>query len=128
MPKIANPPPKSERPKLKRGRKPGCQGQLGQATRERARALAQSEVKPLGVLMESMAYYWNASKAAKNPAAATKHRDKACAVAERVAPYLHPKLQATTVKGDEQNPLAFVVSLPGMEELRKAIRGDDPDD
>ncbi len=124
MPRKADATPSSARPKLKRGRKPGS---VGQARRERARLIAQSEVKPLGVLMETMANYWNRSKAATKPAQADRLRKEACAVAEKVAPYLHPKLQATTVKGDEQNPLAFVVSLPGMEELRKAIRGEDTD-
>ena len=48
----------------------------------------------------------------------------AVAVAAQVAPYLHPKLQATTLKGDSAAPLSFTLSLPSADALRSAIRGD----
>lgn len=34
--------------------------------------------------------------------------------AMQLAPYLHPKLQAVTLKGDDKNPLALGVSLRGL--------------
>ena len=48
-------------------------------------------------------------------------------IAEKVAPYLHPKLQTTTLKGDSDHPLNISGSLRGlsnselatMEELLK---------
>ncbi len=107
----------------KRGRPPGTHPK-GLATRERARALAQAEVKPLAVLLETMAERWNGAKAAKTPKTRAKLQNEACAVAEKVAPYLHPKLQATTLKGDGENLVSFVLNLPDCEELRKAIRGN----
>lgn len=107
---------------------PQAKGARGQRdsklpTRERNRLIAQSKVKPLTVLMETMADRWERATAAKTPKTRDKLQNEACAVAEKVAPYLHPKLQATTLKGDEKNPLGFVLSLPTAEILKAAIRG-----
>ena len=109
-------------PRLKRGRKPGSSNV---AARIRTRTLTQADVKPLQVLMETMADRWNASKVATKNTERRKLQMEACQVAERVAPYLHPKLQATTLKGEADNPVKFVLDLPDCNELRKAIRGDD---
>lgn len=105
----------------RRGRKPGL---ANVTTRNRNRLIANAEVQPLQVLMSTMAERWNAAKEAKRPQDRARLQQEACAVAEKVAPYLHPKLQATTLKGDPSAPVSFVLSLPTAEELRKAVRGE----
>jgi hypothetical protein len=46
---------------------------------------------------------------------------QALAAAEKAAPYVHPRLAATTMKGDEEAPLS--IELFSSDELRAAIRG-----
>jgi hypothetical protein len=92
-------------------------------TRERNRMIAQSSVKPLQVMMDSLADSWKYAQAIDDPLERIKAQQAACLVAEKVAPYLHPKLQATTIKGDADNPLAFSVSLPDSLLLMAAVRG-----
>lgn len=41
-------------------------------------------------------------------------------VAEKVAPYLHSKLQAVTLKGDKDNPLDLGVNLRGLDDKELA--------
>lgn len=43
--------------------------------------------------------------------------------AEKVAPYIHPKLQTTTLKGDKESPLELALGLSSAEALRKLVRG-----
>ena len=95
------------------------------STKERTRALAQAEVKPLDVLMLTMAKRWKTAQGMPEGEERAKMEQEACVVAEKVAPYLHPKLQATTIKGDADQPLSFTVSLPASEALRAMIRGTD---
>jgi len=105
----------------KRGRPDGISSL---PTRERNKVISRAKVKPLDVLMETMAERWTAAQASNDPELRAKLQQEACGVAEKVAPYLHPKLQATTLKGDGGNPVSFVLSLPGADVLRAAIRGD----
>jgi hypothetical protein len=91
--------------------------------RTRNRLIAQSEVKPLQVMMDSLAESWKYAQAIEDPEARMKAQQAAVAVAEKVAPYLHPKLQATTLKGDPNAPLSFAVSLPDSLILMAAVRG-----
>ena len=93
-------------------------------TRERNRLIAQANVKPLTVMMDLLAERYKTAQAiTDDPEARQKAQDAALAVAEKVAPYLHPKLQATTIKGDADNPLSFSVSLPDSLLLMAAVRG-----
>ena len=94
------------------------------STRDRNRLIANAQIKPLQVLMDTLAHRWTESQACNDPEEKKALELAACAVAEKVAPYLHPKLQATTLKGDPSAPVSFVVSLPSAEELRKAVRGE----
>ena len=43
--------------------------------------------------------------------------------AEKVAPYIHAKLQSVTLKGDKENPLELTLGLSSAEELRRLVRG-----
>jgi len=95
----------------------------GLQTKARNRLIAQAEVKPLQVLMDTMTNRWKAAQAATVPKTKARLENEACQVAEKVAPYLHPKLQATTLKGDPSAPLGFVLSLPDSATLKAAIRG-----
>jgi hypothetical protein len=100
-------------------------GAVSNTTRARTLSLAQAEVKPLDVLLQTMAERWKSSQAAIDPEERAQLQVEACAVAEKVAPYLHPKLQATTIKGDADNPLSFAMSLPTADALRAMVRGTD---
>ena len=96
----------------------------GFPTRERNRIIQHSAVKPLTVMMEVLEERYKAAQAiTDDPEARNKAMTEAIAVAEKVAPYLHPKLQATTIKGDADNPLQFAVSLPDSLLLMAAVRG-----
>jgi hypothetical protein len=96
----------------------------GMPTRERNRIIQHSAVKPLTVMMEVLEERYKLAQAIQDdPEARTKAMNEAIAVAKEVAPYLHPKLQATTIKGDADNPLTFSVSLPDSLLLMAAIRG-----
>lgn len=86
--------------------------------------ILKAKVKPLDVLMQTMANRWTEAEAASDPEERKALELAACGVAEKVAPYLHPKLQATTLKGDPSAPVSFTLSLPGAEVLRAAVRGD----
>ncbi len=93
-------------------------------SRERNRIIQHSAVKPLTVMMEVLEERYKLAQAIQDdPEARTKAMNEAIAVAEKVAPYLHPKLQATTIKGDADNPLSFAVSLPDSLLLMAAVRG-----
>jgi hypothetical protein len=96
----------------------------GLPTRARNKVYQQAEVKPLNVMMQALAERYKLADAIQDdPEARAKAMAEAVAVAEKVAPYLHPKLQATTIKGDADNPLQFAVSLPDSLLLMAAVRG-----
>jgi hypothetical protein len=99
-------------------------GKSGLPTRERNRVIQQATIKPLNVMMELLEERYKAAQAiTDDPDARAKAQDAALSVARDVAPYLHPKLQATTIKGDPSAPLSFAVSLPDSLLLMAAIRG-----
>jgi hypothetical protein len=74
-------------------------------------------------MLEAMTEHYDQAKAAKSAKTRAKARQEAVAVAEKAAPYLHPKLQATTLRGDPNAPVSFVLSLPDAVTLKAAIRG-----
>jgi hypothetical protein len=93
-------------------------------SRERNRIIQHSAIKPLTVMMEVLEERYKAAQAIQDdPEGRAKAMNEAVAVAEKVAPYLHPKLQATTLKGDPAAPLSFAVSLPDSALLFAAVRG-----
>jgi len=116
--------PEKSGAKPRRGRPPGIAALPG---RERNKVILKAKVKPLDVLMDTMADRWTAAQAASDPEERARLQQEACGVAEKVAPYLHPRLQATTLKGDAGNPVSFVLSLPGADVLKAAVRGEDKD-
>ena len=75
------------------------------------RVLAQAEITPLEVMVNTMTERWKADDKAG-----------ACAIAKDCAPYLHARLASTTLKGDEQNPL-FGLKYPSAAELKAIVRG-----
>jgi hypothetical protein len=44
--------------------------------------------------------------------------------AKEVAPYIHSKQQAVTLKGDKENPLEIALGLSSADALRKLVRGE----
>lgn len=102
----------------------GRANNTGLQRRVRNRVIAQAQVNPLQVMIDALAERWRLALAIEDdPEARSKAISEAVAVAEKVAPYLHPKLQATTIKGDPDAPLQFVMSLPGTSDLMAAVRG-----
>ncbi len=109
--------------KKPRGRPKGALNRRNVAAREKARVIAQSKLSPLEVMVKTMTERWEAAEALEPGDARAKLQTEACAVAEKVAPYLHARLQATTIKGDADQPLSFTVSLPASDALKAMIRG-----
>ena len=99
-------------------------GTTGQRSRARDRAIAQAEITPLEVMLKTMAEIWNAAIAQEDPMERAKGQMAAVSVAKDVAPYLHPRLQATTLKGDKENPLQL--DLFDADALKAAVRGEAP--
>lgn len=77
------------------GRKVGSQVKR---TQEIIAKAAAEGISPLEVLLTSMRMAWE-----------SKDADKACAWAEKAAPYVHPRLAAVEHSGDKENPLTFTV-------------------
>jgi hypothetical protein len=95
----------------------------GVQTKMRNRLIAQAKIKPLELMLEVMAERYETAKTAEDPETRAKAIQEAVSTAEKAAPYVHAKLQATTLKGDAQNPIGFVLSLPASDTLKAAIRG-----
>ena len=107
------------------GRPEGALNRRNVTARDKARAIAQSELSPLEVMIKTMARRWYAAQDAQDLTERSKLELEACQVAEKVAPYLHARLQATTIKGDADNPLSFALNLPAADVLRALVRGTD---
>lgn len=102
---------------------------------ERASAI---ELTPLEVMLDDMKMRYDMSKRAlanhekeKDPAmkelimsAALGHSSAAVESAAKVAPYIHAKLQTTTIKGDQNSPLEVALGLFDAAALRAAVRGN----
>ena len=95
----------------------------GLSTHERNKVIRTATIKPLDVMMQALADSWKYAEAMEDPESKLKAQQAAVGVAEKIAPYLHPKLQATTLKGDPAAPLSFAVSLPDSAVLMAAVRG-----
>lgn len=64
------------------------------------------KVTPLEVMAEAMNHYYAVYRnAATDPNTGLKALDKACEFASMSAPYIHPKLASTELKGDPNKPL-----------------------
>ncbi len=103
------------------GRKPGPLKEA--ATRRAAQTAAAASILPLDVLLKTCEELWVEAVATQDPKLRRALQMEACAVAKDAAPYLHARLQATTIKGDPENPLAILNSLPDSAALKAAIRG-----
>ena len=115
--------PNADHPAVKRkpGRPPGTPSS---ASRRRDRVIAQAKVTPMEVMMETMTETWERAKSIDDPMERYSTQLAACAIAKDVAPYLHPRLQATTIKGDKENPLQL--DLFDADALKAAVRGENP--
>jgi hypothetical protein len=94
-------------------------------------------VSPLEVMLVGMKLHYDEAKTALALADSLKDGDtkdlqkrvakielaESMSYAEKVAPYIHAKLQTTTIKGDKDNPLEVALGLSSLDELRKAVRG-----
>lgn len=128
-------------------KRPGAvQSKVSTVTAQERRSLTEKlitkvhgiDLSPLEVMLDTMKMFYDDSKAALALHDIEKNREKkemlkamakaealnACSVAKDVAPYIHAKLQTTTIKGDEKNPLEVALGLTDSESLRAAVRGE----
>lgn len=93
------------------GKRPGSGRKKGStlpATRERralAAALAEDGVTPLHIITTTMRDLWE--DANKGPVPNLSKRMQAVALAEKAAPYLHPRLASTALTGADGGPVQF---------------------
>lgn len=113
------------------GRKSGKISEKTRIRRERAeRAIANTPVTPLEVMLGAMAEDWAAAHDATLSAEdRTKRRQAAVVAAERAAPYVHPTLKAVDASGSSLNrhhvtvaATAAVLSVMSPEQLAEARR------
>jgi hypothetical protein len=106
----------------KRGRPAGT----GVASRAKAQAMSMAEVKPLEVMLKVMCERWRDAedaRAAGDREVMLGAQGAAFDCAKDIAPYIHPRLQAMTLKGDKENPLQAVLGIYSTEQLKAAVRG-----
>ena len=82
------------------GRKKGTPNKTTLAKALLAESLAGSGITPLQVMMQTMWKKWDAGD-----------EDGACAIAEKAAAYMHPKLQSITQKNAEGEVFKTQVAL-----------------
>jgi hypothetical protein len=115
------------------GRRSGAgrkRGSSTKKTREIADRAAAEGLTPLEVMLKAMrAIVTKAEDLQQSQAqegdsavAALDLMVQAAAVAKDAAPYMHPRLQSVTLKGDAENPLA--VALADAASLKKLARGN----
>lgn len=95
------------------------------------------DLSPIEVMLDTMKMFHDDAQSLIVAAGNEKNRAKkaslwhsakveslnAVSVAKDVAPYIHPKLQATTIRGDKENPLEVALGLMDSEVLKAAVRG-----
>lgn len=100
--------------------------------------VAGIDLSPLEVMLDDMKLRYDMSKRAlanhereKDPEraslimdAALSHSSAAVESAAKVAPYIHAKLQTTTLKGDTNSPIEIALGLYDAATLRAAVRGN----
>lgn len=92
------------------------------------------QISPLEVMLNTMKLHYDQGQTALKEQEVAKDKDQrdflmrvakaemnaSSSVAEKVAPYIHAKLQAVTLKGDKENPLEFGVNLRGLTDAELA--------
>ena len=92
--------------------------------------VVKMEITPLEVLLLTMKLHYDSAQTALKAREMADGPDlqeaflrsakvsmgESSAVAEKVAPYLHPKLQAVTLKGDDKHPLNLAGSFRGLSD------------
>lgn len=94
-------------------------------------------VSPLEVMLVGMKFHFDEGQEAMKASQSTQDQEMAhnykmtakaelaasMSYAEKVAPYIHAKLQSVTLKGDKENPLEVALGLSDADSLRKLVRG-----
>jgi hypothetical protein len=107
------------------GKRPGAgrkKGSLSQKTRAIAARAAADGITPLEVMLNTMRSAW--ARASRNGETVTSFKDAliAVAMAEKAAPYVHPRLAAERRLSDEDRE-----SLPPQVHIYLPDNGRDPD-
>lgn len=108
------------------GYRPGAGRKKGAAeirSRRIANELAREGLTPLEVMVATMRELWQQAQAAAMPAERLEKQLAACSVAERAAPYIHPRLaavaatvrQVTSIRDLSDAELAALAQSLGAE-------------
>lgn len=96
--------------------------------------VVKMEITPLEVMLNTMKLHYDSAQTALKAReladdvgmqetllrTAKAAMGESSAVAEKVAPYLHPKLQAVTLKGDDKHPLNLAGGFRGLSDTELA--------
>lgn len=93
------------------GARPGAGRKKGQTPATKARKdlalrVASEGVTPLEIMTQTMRHLWDEATAGDRLNLGKAMQ--ACAMAEKVAPYMHPKLASTTLSGPDGGPIQVV--------------------
>ena len=91
------------------GRKKGSELPKTKARKELASKLATDGISPLEIITQTMRELWE--EANRGPVPNMAKRMQAVMLAEKAAPYLHPRLASTQVSGKDGGPIAVVPSV-----------------
>lgn len=97
------------------GRKKGTRSRLTQTQADKVARIAGADVLPLEVMVGRMRELWHGGS-----------KDEAVAIAEKCAPYFHPRLAAVEHSGNQEKPLAYeVVSSVPRPPMIEHVDSDD---
>lgn len=103
------------------GRKPGTVSEATKRRKEVAEKAMAEGISPLDVMLTTMRALWKLAADDEGNVVNIGRAMQANVVAKDAAPFLHPKLSATTLRGDEDAPLSVVA----VE--RRIVRPNPPD-
>jgi hypothetical protein len=103
--------PRGSKPGERRGgRKKGTVARKVREKRELAQRLAHQGITPLEVMGEALRYFYGEATKSETPNRGMLMQ--AVAIAEKMAPYVHPKLSTVTASIDAQVNTMAVVGVP----------------
>lgn len=104
------------------GRKKGEQPSKTQERKAFAARVKSEGITPLEIMTTTMRDLWDEANQGSTPDVAK--RMQAVLLAEKVAPYVHPKLTAVSASGPDGGPIP-VSSVPALGEVVKSLTKDE---
>lgn len=118
----------------KGGARPGAgrkKGGVNKKSKEIAEQAIKEGITPLEVMLKTMRYYWSMAEKANEDKRYTEqltHMKEASSHAKDAAPYLHAKLQTTTLGSDPDKPLRVKsdVKMSAADSYKELLKNDAP--